>query len=64
MQYLDALLKKQDVHDIVTIDFHFDTMNDVATVGYDGMTVSTIKAQQQVIHTIAATCPDLQTLHR
>jgi hypothetical protein len=59
MNYLNALLQKQETHDIEEI--YFDSG---MTVGYDGVGNDLLKAQEEVIHNIAIRCPKLQYLCR
>jgi hypothetical protein len=59
MDYLNALLQKQETHYMEEIDFDRDV-----TVGYDGLGKDLLKAQEVVIHNIAIRCPNLQCLWR
>jgi hypothetical protein len=59
MDYLNALLQKQETHDIEEIDFDRGV-----TVGYDGVEKDLLKAQEVVIQNIAIRCPNLQYLWR
>ncbi len=58
MDCLNALLQKQETHDIEMIDF-----DSGITVGYDNVGKA-LKAQEEVIHNIATRCPKLQYLYR
>ncbi len=58
MDCLNALLQKQETHEIAEID-----LDSGVTVGYDGVETS-LKAQEEVIRIIATRCPKLQYLCR
>ncbi len=58
MNLLNALLQKQETHNIEEIDF-----DSGITVGYDNVEVA-LKAQEEVIHSIATKCPKLKYLCR
>jgi len=59
MDCLNALLLKQETHDIEEIDF-----DSSITIGYDSAIEKYLKAQEEVIHTIATRCPKLKCLCR
>ncbi len=58
MDCLNALLQKQERHEIEEIDF-----DSGRTVGYDNAE-NALKTQEEVIHTIATRCPKLKYLCR
>ncbi len=60
MDLLNALLLKQETHDVEEVDF-----DSGIPVGYDNDNVgNALKAQEEVIHNIATRCPKLQYLCR
>ncbi len=59
MDCLNALLQKQETHAIEEIDF-----DSSITIGYDSAVKEKVKAQEEVIHTIATRCPKLKCLCR